>query len=180
MIVALRGHRRLVIGVDGLDRALRLGIELQGDSRVVVVQAVKGHGTGVASAGGAMPGDSVVGMLLGDLRVPLLLVAGDLGDPVKVRVVPLTRGAPCLTVGAARSFASSPLTPLSWYDSFMCSYWRSRFVLDPAGIGLPFRDGLPQAPAAAGCHWVSSERTGRSSSPKKRKNPSWSGPTWWR
>ena len=37
----------------------------------------------------ARPGDALVGVLLGDLGVPLLALAADLGDPVQVRVVDL-------------------------------------------------------------------------------------------
>src|SRR5207237_2525860 len=37
----------------------------------------------------ARPGDPLVGGLLGDLRVPLLALAADLGDPVQVGVIEL-------------------------------------------------------------------------------------------
>ena len=38
-----------------------------------------------------LPADAMVGMLLGDLRAPLALLASDLGDPAETGVVRLNR-----------------------------------------------------------------------------------------
>src|SRR5262249_14472513 len=54
-------------------------------------------------------------------------------DPLSCLVSPCSRRC-LLTVRAARSSASSLDTPRSSYESLMCSYWRSRFLLEPAGI----------------------------------------------
>ena len=50
---------------------------------------MEGHDSGVRRAVRRLPGDALVGMLLGDHRVPLLDVPGDLGLPVEMRVVDL-------------------------------------------------------------------------------------------
>src|SRR6185369_18100711 len=49
----------------------------------------EGHDTGVAGAGGAAPGDALVGNLLRDLGVPLLVGAADVGLPMQALVVKL-------------------------------------------------------------------------------------------
>src|SRR6185437_15376301 len=42
--------------------------------------------------------------------------------------------------------ASSVLTPRSWYDSLMCSYWRSRLGLEPRGMACPPCDSAQASP----------------------------------
>jgi hypothetical protein len=44
---------------------------------------VEGHHPGVAGAGLAAPRDPLIGLLLGDLGVPLAPAAADQGDPVE-------------------------------------------------------------------------------------------------
>src|SRR5947209_240431 len=50
---------------------------------------MEGNDAGVFRTGGRAPGDALIGRLLGDLRIPLLLLAADLCAPVEPRVVKL-------------------------------------------------------------------------------------------
>src|SRR5918995_2118177 len=74
---------------DLLDDAIRVELELEHDSGLVVVQAVECDGAGVGGAARRVPGDPLVGMLLGDLRVPLTPDATDVGHPAQMRLVDL-------------------------------------------------------------------------------------------
>lgn len=56
---------------DLLGDAFRVELELEHDAGLVVVHAVERDGAGVGGAVRRVPGDPLVGMLLGDLRVPL-------------------------------------------------------------------------------------------------------------
>src|SRR6476620_7284654 len=82
----------------GFSEAFWVVLRLHHDFRVRVVEVVKGH---VPSGRLDLPPSrrSMVGML-GDLGLPLALVAADPGDPTWVRVVALsTRSMPSMNVG---------------------------------------------------------------------------------
>ena len=54
-----------------------------------LVDLLEDHAAGVVVAVERTPGDDLVRALLGDLGVPLMALAADLGDPVEMRVVGL-------------------------------------------------------------------------------------------
>src|SRR4051794_9738865 len=88
--VALRAVLRDAERVaDALDEPLGLVLHLHHHAGRVVRDPVERHDAGVRRAGRALPRDALVRALLGDDRVPLLLLAADLGDPVQARVVEL-------------------------------------------------------------------------------------------
>ncbi len=72
-----------------LGEPFRIELELQHDLGPAVVEPVERDDTAVLGSLTRPPGDALVGMLLGDLRVPLALDSGDVGDPVQVGVVGL-------------------------------------------------------------------------------------------
>src|SRR5687767_2895091 len=72
-----------------LDETFGLHVELQHHARLVVTGAVERHHTRVLRPAGALPGDALVRALLGDLGLPLALLAGDVCLPVQVGVVEL-------------------------------------------------------------------------------------------
>ena len=86
-MTASRDEAELVAGL--LDDALGLEVHLQHDPRAFVVEAVERDDAGVRRAVGRPPGDALVGVLLGDLGVPLAATAADLGHPVQLGVVDL-------------------------------------------------------------------------------------------
>ena len=61
-------------GPDLLCDAVGVVLDLDGDARLRVTEAVEGDDAGVGDAAGAPPGDELVRALLGDLGVPLLAV----------------------------------------------------------------------------------------------------------
>src|SRR5829696_1790260 len=71
------------------DDALGLPVHDHLDPRPVVTEAVEPHVARVLLALGRPPRDVAVGLLVGDLRRPLLASAADLGDPAEVGVVEL-------------------------------------------------------------------------------------------
>jgi hypothetical protein len=50
---------------------------------------VEGHDAGVVLALGVAPGDTLLRVLLDDLRIPLMTLAAELGDPVKPAIIQL-------------------------------------------------------------------------------------------
>src|SRR5437764_990836 len=64
-------------------------VELDHDARGRVVEAMEGDYAGVVLPVDVAPRDLFIRLLLGDLRVPLVAVPADLGDPVQVGVVGL-------------------------------------------------------------------------------------------
>lgn len=72
------------------DRTDWLVVDLDIETAGVVVDVMKGDDAGVAVASRAMPGDAVIGVLLGNLGVPLLMLPGDGRDPVQALVIELT------------------------------------------------------------------------------------------
>src|SRR5690349_15976848 len=62
-------------------------VHLHHDPRPVVVELVESDHPGVVLAVGVAPGDTLVRVLLGDLGVPLVARAADLGYPVQMAVV---------------------------------------------------------------------------------------------
>src|ERR1043166_10140072 len=65
-----------------LHHALRVICQLQQDLGSVIRETMEGHDTPVDGAAATPPGDALVRCLLGDLRVPLLFLACDLGLPM--------------------------------------------------------------------------------------------------
>jgi hypothetical protein len=69
--------------------ALRHEVHLHHHPRVGVVEPVEGHHAGVVLAVRVAPGNPLVGLLLGDLRVLLVAGSAELGHPVHMGVVDL-------------------------------------------------------------------------------------------
>ena len=74
---------------DGLDGPVRLPVHLHHHARRVLGDLVEADDAGVLPALGRLPGHAMVGVLLGDLRAPLLPLAADLRRPEEMRVVEL-------------------------------------------------------------------------------------------
>ena len=72
-----------------LHHALGLVLHLDGDLGRRLVDLLEEHTAGVVVAVERAPGNDLVRALLGDLGVPLMPLAADLGDPVEMRVVGL-------------------------------------------------------------------------------------------
>src|SRR5688572_13024462 len=72
-----------------LQHAVGIVVELEHRLGTLVVQPMEGDDAGVPGSGPAGPGDPLIRGLLGDLRIPLLELAGDLGLPVQPLVVEL-------------------------------------------------------------------------------------------
>jgi hypothetical protein len=74
---------------DVLGHTFGLPVQLHGDARLIVAQPMEGNDPSVAFAAPRSPCNPLVRLLFGDLGVPLVALAGDLGDPVQVRVIEL-------------------------------------------------------------------------------------------
>ena len=72
-----------------LDDAFRIIVQLEGHSGLVATQGLEGDDTGVLGARGAVPGDALVGRLLGNRGIPFFLLTRDVGDPVEALVIKL-------------------------------------------------------------------------------------------
>src|SRR5262245_43843733 len=73
-----------------LDEALGLELHLEHHLRTVVIEPVERDDAPVLRAGGGVPRNALVGLLLADLGIPLAFHTADLSGPVNVRVVALT------------------------------------------------------------------------------------------
>ena len=93
---------------DLLDEALRVVVELQRHPGGGVADPVEGHDAGLVRPVLGRPGDPLVGVLLGDLRVELALDAGDLRDPVRLR-------------GVSWSIRWTP--SMNWGNDSNCVHW---------------------------------------------------------
>jgi uncharacterized protein (TIGR00730 family) len=91
-LAAVRADRR----AECLDHPLGLVLHLDGDLRGRVVDALEDDAAGVLVTVDRAPGDHLVGALLGDLGVPFVPLAVDLGHPVQMCVVQLLDGLDAL------------------------------------------------------------------------------------
>ena len=84
----------------GLDRTLGLGVETEGDLRLLRAGGLEQDGTGVLGTSVLLPGDPDVGCLVGDLGRPGLLASGDGRGPARVLSSSCsTRSTPSMNVG---------------------------------------------------------------------------------
>src|SRR5207302_7091745 len=81
------GETELV--TDRFDQALGLVVDLYVDSSLSWAHRLEMNHAVVLLAAGVSPGDHLVGLLFGDLGIPLNFLAADLGPPVQVGVVQL-------------------------------------------------------------------------------------------
>src|SRR5215204_340867 len=70
-------------------QALGHEVHLHGDAGRAIVDLVERHDAGVVLAVGVAPSHTLLRVLLDDLRVPLMVLAAELGDPVKPAIVEL-------------------------------------------------------------------------------------------